>query len=409
MIDLLLFDLDGLLLRTDDLEAFRGRSNLGAAAAPWRAQLAGACRGRANRLHYTEAHIQVLRQGRRIGVFTRSPRAYAETLLATMYPNIAWDIVIAFEDVARTKPEPDGIYLAMERIGVGDIQRVALVGDEKVDVQTAYCAGCWCVLDRGTWPEPKAPENYWALERVPDVIVNGPDELIARVGNLHAHLPELERLMSPDRARLVNPAREDKIKHFAPRELGRESAWISVLGRSFSGYEALRRRASWHQLTYEIGANKSATCFPDHWISALRTAIKESWPVKNSRPTVITVVPFKPGRPPRLEQLLAQLQASHRAHPFGIHSDLKFVPDLMRYRDGVLGHSSLHLNQLQRFENVRDHLEVARPEVVRGNHVIVIDDVITTGASLVYADKYLREAGARNVSCVALAHAIGPR
>ncbi|WP_374208626.1 phosphoribosyltransferase family protein [Klebsiella pneumoniae] len=35
--------------------------------------------------------------------------------------------------------------------------------------------------------------------------------------------------------------------------------------------------------------------------------------------------------------------------------------------------------------------------------MLVVDDVVTTGASLIYASKYLKDAGARNVILFALA------
>ena len=54
--------------------------------------------------------------------------------------------------------------------------------------------------------------------------------------------------------------------------------------------------------------------------------------------------------------------------------------------------------------NVRDHLIVHEKAVVaKGGHFLIIDDVSTTGSTLIYADKYLKEAGATLVTCFSIA------
>ncbi|MBO9741409.1 phosphoribosyltransferase, partial [Xanthomonas axonopodis pv. begoniae] len=103
------------------------------------------------------------------------------------------------------------------------------------------------------------------------------------------------------------------------------------------------------------------------------------------------------------------LAASHAKFPISLQAKISFVPDVMSYNAGAKSHNKEHLDKLARFENVRDHLEVKRPSSISRKHVIVIDDVVTSGASLIYASKYMRAAGASNVHCVALAHAIGPQ
>jgi predicted amidophosphoribosyltransferase len=67
-----------------------------------------------------------------------------------------------------------------------------------------------------------------------------------------------------------------------------------------------------------------------------------------------------------------------------------------------------HLNHDARFINVRDHLFVQHPEAVKaGMSFLVIDDVTTTGASLIYAAKYLKVSGAADVKCLSMAKNIG--
>jgi len=59
----------------------------------------------------------------------------------------------------------------------------------------------------------------------------------------------------------------------------------------------------------------------------------------------------------------------------------------------------------RRFENVRGAFRVARPEAVRGARVMLVDDVLTTGATCSEAAKMLKQAGAAAVVVAVLARA----
>lgn len=61
-------------------------------------------------------------------------------------------------------------------------------------------------------------------------------------------------------------------------------------------------------------------------------------------------------------------------------------------------------NRQERFENLKNCFGVKNPEKVRGRNVIILDDVMTTGATLSEAKRVLKAAGAKKVLCVAIAH-----
>jgi predicted amidophosphoribosyltransferase len=61
-----------------------------------------------------------------------------------------------------------------------------------------------------------------------------------------------------------------------------------------------------------------------------------------------------------------------------------------------------------RRETVAGAFEVARPRLVRGERVLLVDDVFTTGATASACAAALRAAGAREVYVLTLARA-GPR
>lgn len=74
---------------------------------------------------------------------------------------------------------------------------------------------------------------------------------------------------------------------------------------------------------------------------------------------------------------------------------------LTRTRDT---HAQARLTRAKRLKNMMEAFTVARPECVQGADIILIDDVVTTGATMRAARKALEDAGARTVLCIAVAH-----
>lgn len=407
-IQLCLFDLDNTLLRTSDLEGFRGRENVNNTSREYTRGLLREYDRRDDRLLYTPEQLADLQDefpDMRWGVFTRAPRHYATTLLKEAYPDVEWDIVVAFEDVQNTKPHPDGIYVAAKKFGIKNGDQIVVVGDEKSDVVCAYRAGCWVFVDRTSW-QPMEKEHWRALERVPDALFEGADELGPLLASPYLGVPELEYLIAGERLE-GRKRRIDKINHFWPWSISRGHVSIHVLGRLFSDYEDIRYRRGWHALTGQIIDHKDAETFPDEWIKAIQKFVHVDTVGKPD--TLVTVVPYKPGRTPRLERLLDQFGRAYEPPrvSFVRNPAVSFRSDVLAFRPGAVSSHGNYLDKDQRFANVGENLHVARPQDVEGKHVIVIDDVVTTGATLLWSHRYLREAGARSVSCLSLAQAIG--
>lgn len=409
-IELCLFDLDNTLLDTRDLEPFRGRENVGVTSAMYTQKMLKAAFGAEARQRYLYNPEELIAlRGQfpkmRWGVFTRSPRHYAATLLTRAFPDFKWDIIIGREDVEKTKPDPEGIWIAGVETGVESLHHIALVGDEKVDVVCAYRAGCWSFIDQTSW-EPRCNEHWWALERVPDAVFKGSDELASLLSEPYLRVPDLEYLIFNQR--LNGRARRiDKINHFFPRSIGNGYVPIYVMGRIFGDYKELSPRRDWHSLTEQIHAYKSATTFPESWVQSIHNFISAESIF--SQDVVLTVIPFKPGRTPRLEALLRQVATTYGPSKKKFRkTNIEFLEDVMAFRDGAVSSHGHHLTAEERFQNVGKNLYVKRPRDIEGKHVIVIDDVVTSGATLLWADRYLMLASARKVSCMSLTKAIGP-
>ncbi|WP_426489864.1 ComF family protein [Hymenobacter sp. 102] len=67
--------------------------------------------------------------------------------------------------------------------------------------------------------------------------------------------------------------------------------------------------------------------------------------------------------------------------------------------------SQTRKNRLERWQNVETVFEVAKPDLVYGQHILVVDDVLTTGATLEACCAVLLAAGAREVSVATIATA----
>jgi ComF family protein len=65
--------------------------------------------------------------------------------------------------------------------------------------------------------------------------------------------------------------------------------------------------------------------------------------------------------------------------------------------------SQTRKNRTERWANVASVFSVTRPDSVLGKHVIIVDDVLTTGATLDSCIIELRKAGAKTVGVIAIA------
>ena len=96
----------------------------------------------------------------------------------------------------------------------------------------------------------------------------------------------------------------------------------------------------------------------------------------------------------------AAIHALARSNP---DSQLKLAPStLMRLR---ATETQAGLTPAQRRKNVRGAFKVTEPAAVRGQHVLLVDDILTTGATARAAAQALMKAGAASVYVATLARA----
>ncbi|MCC7356170.1 MAG: ComF family protein [Candidatus Doudnabacteria bacterium] len=93
-------------------------------------------------------------------------------------------------------------------------------------------------------------------------------------------------------------------------------------------------------------------------------------------------------------------QAEIVAAQISINSNIPLSKALIRNKNTK---TQKDLNKKDRLENMKGSFEVSAKANLKGKHVLLIDDVLTTGSTLLEATKALKEAGVTSVICVTLA------
>ncbi|KGQ29355.1 NIF family HAD-type phosphatase [Gallibacterium anatis] len=395
------FDLDNTLIETDLFEVEREESQ--------RKELdiikfENKLKNSYYRIFFDEEYLISLRSlypNIKFVIFTRSTELYANTLISHIYKKFNWDLIVTRENVRKTKPHNEGLELIMKKFHEIDPRKVLVIGDSDVDIKSAYYNNSTSLLT-DWFVNTRKTEHWKAINLLPDGVINS-SNMLSGILKSGVELLSLESKLNKSE---IKSYRFGSVSHFFPMDFNSEYARkpfnIFVGGRYFSS-EFLYKKES-HLLTRSILANKESHQFPIEWIESLTDFIESKLDNEKYSETIITVIPHRPNREPRLEFMLEQL--SNFVKNKIEFRDVIFCKDLLGFYEGVLSQHNDRLNQHQRFENIGKHLYINKPDLVRNRNVIVIDDVVTTGASLMYASIYLKNSGANNVSLFALAQTI---
>ncbi len=401
---LYLFDLDDTLVRTDDLQQHRiaGVDNN---SISYKRELEALLTTRSDRVIWTERQIQRLKslaplsgdQKNSIGIFTRAPRSYADAVLNAFYPSVEWQAVVTYEDVKPYfKPHGHGIRLAREMTGDSG---VFVIGNDASDIKAAYHAVCYVAWD-------DTDRNYEAWSLLPDFVYSTPDHLLEMLTEPNGSMMPLEAPRSDANSTVPSISTSRSIGLFCQDN---KRHMVRVLGKHFSRYTPIKAMRAHHELSMEIERCKSATDFPDAWIAALLDACRDQLRFFGRRRpfgrVVLTCIPPRPGRPHRLGALITQCEAEYRDR-FGMDRVI-FDPLVFGFHPGVRSNSNDHLSRAERFENIAAHLFLNGQGLTNQDTVVVVDDVVTSGSTLIGAKRLLEERGVGSIQLLGIAKNIG--
>jgi len=108
-------------------------------------------------------------RGIRLAIVTNTSRQAAETIFAKHGLSEYFDIVVTRNDVAQLKPDPQGILLALKRLGD---RAEFFVGDTRIDSEAARNAGIKSIIVRRGWPHallPPDPRADYSVESLAEI------------------------------------------------------------------------------------------------------------------------------------------------------------------------------------------------------------------------------------------------
>ncbi|MDN6308137.1 HAD family hydrolase [Psychrobacter sp.] len=111
------------------------------------------------------------------GIVTNKPRYLAEQLLSKMELEERCAALVCPDDVARSKPDPEPMYMALEKLGIprGAAGSVLYVGDHIRDIQAGNAAGMPTILAAYGYIPPEYQKSFkkWGA----NYIVETPEQL----------------------------------------------------------------------------------------------------------------------------------------------------------------------------------------------------------------------------------------
>jgi phosphoglycolate phosphatase len=125
-----------------------------------------------------ELLVSLEQQGIAWGIVTNKPRHLSVALLAALGLTERCAVLVCPDDVRRTKPDPEPMYLAAQQLGI-DPQSIAYVGDHPRDIDAGRAANMPTVL---------AAYGYLPPEHANDLAAWQADHLVADVAELSALL-----------------------------------------------------------------------------------------------------------------------------------------------------------------------------------------------------------------------------
>ena len=107
--------------------------------------------------------IQLQSQGIAWGIATNKPRAYTTPLMAELNMQPAPACVVCPDDVSKTKPDPEPLYLGCKTIGCEPGQAI-YVGDHQRDIEAGRRAGMYTIAATYGYIEPDDDPALWGAD-----------------------------------------------------------------------------------------------------------------------------------------------------------------------------------------------------------------------------------------------------
>ncbi len=115
------------------------------------------------------------------GIVTNKPRGLSEALLEALNLTQRCAVLVCPEDVTKTKPDPEPMYLAAQQLAI-DPKQIIYVGDHPRDIDAGRNANMYTIL---------AAYGYLPLQHKDDLTAWQADCIVENVTQLHQTLQQL--------------------------------------------------------------------------------------------------------------------------------------------------------------------------------------------------------------------------
>ncbi len=104
---------------------------------------------------------------------------------------------------------------------------------------------------------------------------------------------------------------------------------------------------------------------------------------------------------PRKERLRGYNQSAMFAQGLSEAMDVPMLGKVLVRR--AFTETQTKKKRMERFQNVGEVFAVVKPEAIKGKHILLVDDVLTTGATLEVCGQTLLDVGSAKLSCATIA------
>jgi phosphoglycolate phosphatase-like HAD superfamily hydrolase/pyrimidine operon attenuation protein/uracil phosphoribosyltransferase len=370
-LDGVIFDLDNTLANTSSLELIRENQDYAGLTSEVLKNVT---------LFSNVKNILIFLKDKNVpmGIVTNSPKWYAEKVLKHLEIEQYFPTVITYTDVGATgkKPSPTGLNLALNALGLSaNTHNVIYVGDDGKDIIASYQANIFPVI--ASWSRRSLISNtpfavlssshlmrYY--DSINDLFLIA--ERCANEGSLNFQKDFLNFLPLDKSGNIVSKPTELEILCF-----GRYFSQKNIITAQLHDKHAL----SLAIIEKEVAGNTYQV--PHNWVEIFSHAINKIPLYKSSQATsidIVTVIPAKKNKIPRLEQMLNSIQKIND------NKDILFLTDMFIFDDDA--RSAKELGRTERYSELVDklHFNQNYSHLVSGKNILILDDVITTGSTL---------------------------
>lgn len=173
----------------------------------------------------------------------------------------------------------------------------------------------------------------------------------------------------------------------------------SLSATALFAYKDARVRSAIQSLKYD-GRKDTLTYFMPHAQSVLHHELTEHTLIEK-RPILVIPIPLSPRR--YLERGFNQSALIAKALVEQFPHALEYCDSCLVRKDFAQSQTKARTRK-ERAKNTTGVFEVHNEHLVRNRHILIVDDVITTGATMHEAARILRAAHVKRISGFALAH-----